>query len=48
MALPDDMILFPGHNYSATPTSTMGEQKKTNPYLRFTSLKQFLGSMGYR
>jgi len=48
MALPDDMILFPGHNYSATPTSTMGEQKKTNPYLRFTSLKQFLSSMGYR
>ena len=48
MALPDDMILFPGHNYSATPTSTMGEQKKTNPYLRFTSLKQFLAAMGYR
>jgi len=48
MALPDDMILFPGHNYSATPTSTMGEQKKTNPYLRFTSLKQFLASMGFR
>lgn len=48
MALPDDMILFPGHNYSATPTSTMGEQKKTNPYLKFTSLKQFLGAMGYR
>jgi len=47
MALPDDMILFPGHNYSATPTSTMGEQKKTNPYMRFTSLKQFLGAMGY-
>jgi len=48
MALPDGMILFPGHNYSATPTSTMGEQKKTNPYLRFTSLKQFLAAMGYR
>ena len=48
MALPDDTVLFPGHNYSATQTSTMGEQKKTNPYLRFTSLKQFLASMGYR
>ncbi|HUK41487.1 MAG TPA: MBL fold metallo-hydrolase [Candidatus Acidoferrales bacterium] len=48
MALPDDMILFPGHNYSATPTSTMGEQKKTNPYMRFASLKQFLAAMGYR
>jgi hydroxyacylglutathione hydrolase len=48
MALPDDIILFPGHNYAATSTSTMGEQKKTNPYLRFSSLKQFLAAMGYR
>jgi glyoxylase-like metal-dependent hydrolase (beta-lactamase superfamily II) len=48
MALPDDTILFPGHNYSDRPTSTMGEQKKTNPYLKFSSLKQFLAAMGYR
>jgi len=48
MALPDETILFPGHNYAAQPQSTLGEQKKTNPYLRFTSLKQFLGAMGYR
>jgi glyoxylase-like metal-dependent hydrolase (beta-lactamase superfamily II) len=47
-ALPDDTILFPGHNYSATPTSTMGEQKQSNPYFQFLSLKQFLGAMGYR
>jgi glyoxylase-like metal-dependent hydrolase (beta-lactamase superfamily II) len=47
-ALPDDTILFPGHNYAAKPHATIGEQKKTNPYLRFTSLKQFLGAMGYR
>ena len=48
MALPDDMILFPGHNYAAQSQATLGEQKKTNPYLRFTSLKQFLAAMGYR
>jgi hydroxyacylglutathione hydrolase len=48
MALPDDTILFPGHNYAARPYDTLGEQKKTNPYLRFTSLKQFLAAMGYR
>jgi glyoxylase-like metal-dependent hydrolase (beta-lactamase superfamily II) len=47
-ALPDDTILFPGHNYSAAPTSTMGEQKQSNPYFQFHSLKQFLGAMGYR
>lgn len=48
MALPDDTILFPGHNYSDRTTSTMGEQKRTNPYLQFHSLKQFLAAMGYR
>lgn len=48
MALPDDTILFPGHNYAALPHATIGEQKKSNPYLRFSSLKQFLAAMGYR
>ena len=48
MALPDDMILFPGHNYRPLKHATMGEQKKTNPYLKFSSLKQFLAAMGYR
>ena len=48
MALPDDTILFPGHNYSDHSTSTIREEKRTNPYLQFHSLKQFLGSMGYR
>jgi glyoxylase-like metal-dependent hydrolase (beta-lactamase superfamily II) len=47
MALPDDTILFPGHNYARLPHATIGEQKKTNPYLRFSSLKQFLAAMGY-
>jgi len=48
MALPDDTVLFPGHNYARLPHATIGEQKKTNPYLRFASLKQFLAAMGYR
>ena len=48
MALPSDTILFPGHHYSERPTSTMGEQKRINPYLQFHSLKQFLAAMGYR
>ena len=46
-ALPDDTILFPGHNYAAKAHATIAEQKKTNPYLRFSSLKQFLAAMGY-
>jgi glyoxylase-like metal-dependent hydrolase (beta-lactamase superfamily II) len=48
MALPDDTVLFPGHNYSDRTTSTMGEQKRINPYLQFHSLKEFLAAMGYR
>ncbi|HUF43095.1 MAG TPA: MBL fold metallo-hydrolase [Verrucomicrobiae bacterium] len=46
MALPDETILFPGHNYAPKPHATLGEQKSTNPYLRFASLKQFLAAMG--
>jgi len=48
MALPDETILFPGHNYSDRPTSTIGEEKQSNPYFHFHSLKQFLAAMGYR
>ncbi len=48
MALPDETILFPGHNYSDRPTSTIGVEKQTNPYFHFHSLKQFLAAMGYR
>jgi hydroxyacylglutathione hydrolase len=47
LALPDNMILFPGHNYAPLKHATMGEQKRTNPYLKFSSLKQFLAAMGY-
>ena len=47
MTLPDDMILFPGHNYAPLKHATMGEQKRTNPYLKFSSLRQFLAAMGY-
>ena len=44
--LPDETMLFPGHLYSQEPHSTMGEQKRTNPFLRVTSLDMFLRFMG--
>jgi hydroxyacylglutathione hydrolase len=47
MSLPEETILFPGHNYAPQRSSTLGEQKKTNPYLQFQSLRQFLSTMGY-
>jgi hydroxyacylglutathione hydrolase len=44
-ALDDSTILYPGHNYSEHATSTMGEQKRTNPYLQYTSVNHFLRDM---
>ena len=44
-ALTDETVLYPGHNYADRPTATMGEQKRDNPYLRFTSLADFLYHM---
>ena len=33
MALPDETIVWPGHHYGDTPTSTIGREKKTNVYV---------------
>lgn len=42
MKMDDSTILCPGHNYADTPTTTMGAQKKSNPYLMCDSLENFL------
>ncbi|MFT5207043.1 MAG: hydroxyacylglutathione hydrolase [Candidatus Omnitrophota bacterium] len=44
--LSDNTILYPGHNYAATPTDTMGAQRQTNPYLLVDSLQNFLNMRG--
>lgn len=44
--LPDDTILFPGHDYAPKPTSTIGEEKKQNQYLRMKSLEDWKRLMG--
>ncbi len=46
-ALPDATRVFPGHAYASEPSDTLGEQKRTNPYLRVATLEQFLQFMGY-
>jgi glyoxylase-like metal-dependent hydrolase (beta-lactamase superfamily II) len=43
-ALPDTTVLLPGHNYGG-PSSTIGDEKRTNPFLRFPSLGDFLRVM---
>jgi hydroxyacylglutathione hydrolase len=44
-ALPDDTLLFPGHNYAAASKSTIGDEKRTNPLMRFQTLNDFLAVM---
>jgi len=33
MVLPDDTEVWPGHDYGVAPTSTIGHEKQTNPFL---------------
>ena len=42
MKFDDGTILCPGHNYADKTTTTMGEEKKKNPYLMCDSLENFL------
>lgn len=44
-ALPDETLLLPGHAYADRPTSTIGDEKRTNVMMRFPSLKDFLAVM---
>jgi glyoxylase-like metal-dependent hydrolase (beta-lactamase superfamily II) len=34
LPLPDETVVFPGHNYGRSVSSTMGHEKKYNPFLR--------------
>ena len=44
--LPGSTKLFPGHNYASKPVSTIGDEKKTNHYMRINSLEDWLSLMG--
>ncbi len=45
--LPDQTVLYPGHNYADRPTSTLEDEKRRNLYLRFERVEDFLNMMGY-
>jgi hydroxyacylglutathione hydrolase len=44
--LPDATVVYPGHAYSSESSTTIGAQKRTNMYLRFPTLDDFLDAMG--
>ena len=39
--LPDDTIIYPGHDYGSSPTSTIGREKQNNRFLKMTK-EEFL------
>ena len=39
--LPDDLIVYPGHDYGNKPFDTLGSQKKTNKVLLASTLEEF-------
>ncbi|MDX2020245.1 MAG: MBL fold metallo-hydrolase [Deltaproteobacteria bacterium] len=41
MGLPEETVVYPGHNYGSTPTSTMGREILENPYLRAADYEAF-------
>jgi glyoxylase-like metal-dependent hydrolase (beta-lactamase superfamily II) len=45
--LPDETVLYPGHNYAADNTSTIGREKDSNVFMRFESVDDFLRMMGF-
>jgi hydroxyacylglutathione hydrolase len=45
MKIPDDTEIFPGHDYGARPTSTIGREKKTNYVLEPRTKEEFIEFM---
>ncbi len=45
--LPEETVVYPGHAYAPESSTTIGAQKRTNMYMRFPNLDDFLDAMGY-
>ena len=44
-ALPDDLLVYPGHDYESREHSTLGEEKESNPKMLFASEEEFVEYM---
>lgn len=40
--IPDEATVWPGHDYGARPSSTMGLEKESNPFLRCADVAAFI------
>ncbi len=45
-SLDDNLVLYSGHNYGLSETSTIGEEKTTNPVMQKRTEQQFIEMMG--
>jgi hydroxyacylglutathione hydrolase len=45
-ALPDDTVVYPGHQYSPQPHETLGAVRRMNPYLTIPNLETWRSLMG--
>ena len=41
LPLPDDLLVYPGHDYGEKPFDSLGNQKRTNKTLRAKTLQEF-------
>jgi len=44
-SLPDDLLVYPGHDYNDRSHSTLGEEKESNPKMNFSSEEEFVEYM---
>jgi glyoxylase-like metal-dependent hydrolase (beta-lactamase superfamily II) len=44
-SLPDDLLVYPGHDYKGRERSILGEEKKSNPKMLFGSEEEFVEYM---
>jgi glyoxylase-like metal-dependent hydrolase (beta-lactamase superfamily II)/rhodanese-related sulfurtransferase len=45
LRLPDDMLVFPAHDYKGDTVSTIGEEKRFNPRLQVKSIDEYVALM---
>jgi sulfur dioxygenase len=46
LALPDETLVFPGHDYKGDTVSTIGEERRCNPRLQVKSVDEYVELMG--
>ena len=45
LVLPEETLLYPGHDYGPVPADTLGNQKRSNPYLAAENIQDFLSAL---